>query len=82
MVSARLESHVKGGPSRLVTCFAQGDHFGVGPTDSEMGTLPHDLPRFVQDDGANPRVGVSSVGCGELDCSSHVTGIAHSAARH
>lgn len=82
MVTAWLEGHMEGGPSRSVTGFAQGNHFGMGLADSEVGAFTHHLARLVHNYGANPRVGMSSVRCGELDCSSHVTGIAHSVARH
>jgi hypothetical protein len=60
----------------------QGNHFGMGLADSEMGAFTHHLTRLVNDDGADPGVGMSSVTCGELDCSTHVTGIAHSATLH
>ena len=82
MVTAGLERHVEGGPFRPVTRLVQGNHFGMGLADSKMSAFTHHLTGFVHEDGANPRVGVSSVRCGELDCSSHVTGIAHSATRH
>jgi hypothetical protein len=81
-VAAWLQRHIESGPSRPVPRFYEGSDLGMGQAHSVMGTLPHHLTRFVYNDGANPRVGMSPMGCGELDGSSHVAGIAHSAARH
>ena len=81
-MAAWLQRHIGGGPPGPVSCFLRGQRPRHGAADSVMGALPHHLTRFVHYDGANPRVGMSPVGCGELDRSSHVAGIAHSAARH
>lgn len=81
-MAARLEADKQGRAFRPVPRLLESDYLGMGRAYPVMGSFADDISRLVDDHGANPRIGVCSVWCGELDGSSHVVGIAHSVARH
>jgi hypothetical protein len=81
-VATWLESHIESRAHGLITCSVEGEHLCMGQPDPFMGSLADHITGGVDHDRAHPRVGMSPVIGGELDCPSHVAGIAHSATRH
>jgi hypothetical protein len=82
MVAAWLQRHIESGAPGEIAGPVEGEHLGVGQPDPIMGTLSCYPTRGIDYDRAHTRIGMCSMIGGELDRSSHVAGIAHSATRH
>lgn len=77
MVSARLECDIKGGSLGMVPGPVEGDNLGMRMTGTGVGAFANDRAGRVDYKGSHPRVGMSAMRSGELDCPPDVVGVAH-----
>jgi len=74
---ARLESHIQGRSPGRFSSLGEREELGMRCPCSMVCPLPHHHSRRVDEDGANLRIGVGSMGSSERESAPHVWGVAH-----